>query len=269
MCLIVLRWTPNAQRGARLLVAANRDEFFHRPASPLQRWPQHQDIFAGMDHGAPLARSGVPGTWMGLHRDGRFAALTNVRSPRERHPSAASRGHLVSNYLAGDRPPAEYLLEVQASADRYNGFNLLIGSTRAEEAQLWWYSNRAGGAPRKLAAGVYGLSNAALDTPWPKVVRAVSRFSMLAAAGVTSDALFELLADPTPATDETLPKTGVPLEWERTLSPIFIATPQYGTRASQVLSVSADGHIDYRERNFDQGSVHRPTEITLHAQTVT
>lgn len=274
MCLILFEWRPHAAEGRRFVAAANRDEFFHRPTARLQSWPRRPHIVAGMDHGASRDAQGLPGTWMGMTRNGRFAALTNVRNPQERTPSPLSRGGLVSRFLANELPPAEYLLDVQARAHRYNGFNLLVGRLLGDDPQLWWYSNRGKQAPRKLTGGVYGLSNASLDTPWPKVVRGVSTFSVALAqsqpSSVPFNALFSLLEDDEPASDASLPTTGVPLEWERVLSPIFIATESYGTRSSTVASVMADGRIDVRERAFFQHeNADDDTEIALQIQAVT
>ena len=250
MCLILFEWAPEHGAGRRLTVAANRDEFFHRATEGLSAWPGRHGILAAIDRGAEAGANGLPGTWMGVTTSGRFAALTNFRDPRERQTQATSRGQLVSSFLAGDLPCAEYLLEVQSRAGRYNGFNLLVGEVLNEEPQLWWYSNRAQGAPVKLTAGIYGISNALLDTPWPKLTRGVSRFCLALAAGGASAALFDVLADRTQAADHELPRTGVPLDWERHLSSIFVAHSGYGTRAAQVLRIDARGAIDYRERNF-------------------
>lgn len=267
MCLVLFQWRPHADEGSRLIVAANRDEFFHRPTAPLQRWPFHDDTLGGFDLSAP-AVDGIYGTWMGITRQGRFAVLTNVRSPRERIQNAASRGRLVSDFLVGTLPPTEYLLDVQARGHRLNGFNLIVGSLGDSDPQLWWYSNRGHAAPRKLTAGVYGLSNASLDTPWPKVTRGVAALSLAIAADATADRLFDVLSDTTLATDATLPSTGVSLGWERALSPIFVQSDAYGTRSSQILRVSTHGAIDYRERSFDRPNCAPPITTTLVAQTV-
>ncbi len=256
MCLILFEWSPTDQRGRRLTVAANRDEFLHRPARALNEWPGRHGILAGVDLGAEPGPTGLPGTWMGITTGGRFAALTNFRDPRERQTNAASRGQLVTSFLASDLPCAEYLLEVQGRGGRFNGFNLLVGEILSPDPQLWWYSNRSGRSPIKLGSGVYGISNALLDTPWPKLTRGVARFSYALASGATDDAMFAVLADRRIAPDHDLPSTGVTLEWERRLSAIFVEHAGYGTRASQALRVQANGEIHFRERSFDHGSDH-------------
>jgi uncharacterized protein with NRDE domain len=262
MCLMVFHWSPQSQevQAQRLVVAANRDEFFHRPAESLQEWTEKPGLLAGRDLGAEprhAALQGLYGTWMGVTRSGRFAAVTNVRRPSEKRPQTLSRGELVTAFLAQDLPCAEYLLEVQARANRYNGFNLLVGDLLPQlpraEPQLWWYSNRSHHAPLKLGPGTYGLSNALLDTPWPKVTRTVARFSTALAAQSGADTFFDLLADHHQAPDHELPQTGVSLEWERTLSAPFVHSENYGTRSSQWLEVRSDGSLDYQEKRFGPG----------------
>ena len=227
MCLILLAY--RAHPDYELLVAANRDEFHDRPTAPLAFWEDSPHVLAGRD-----LKEG--GTWMGITRAGRFAALTNYRDPRSVQPNAPSRGHLVSDYLQGDEPAHGYLDRLAPRAAVYNGFNLLLG----DETGLYYYSNRVLGI-QALPPGVYGLSNHLLDTPWPKLQRGQSalRRALDHGSELTPDALLRLLVDRTPAPDAELPDTGVPLEWERWLSPIFIEAPGYGTRSSTVLM--ADG----------------------------
>jgi len=226
MCLIVFAW--RVIPGMPLVAAANRDEFFERPAAPAGWWQDHPDVYAGRDLHAG-------GTWIGITRDGRFAAITNVRAPAEKRPDAPTRGRIVADFLAGHSAPADYLDDLARDADRYNGFNLLLGDADA----MYWYSNRSddprNGKP--LEPGVYGLSNAALDTPWPKVVRTKAQFASLLCQGAPKEAYFEMLTDTTVASDCRLPDTGVGLEWERRLSPVFIDSPGYGTRSSTVVQL--------------------------------
>lgn len=150
MCLLVLAFRQLP--GEPVLLAANRDEFHDRPAAPAQFWPEAPRLLAGRDLLAG-------GTWLGLTRHGRFAAVTNYREPPRGTAPRASRGHLVRDYLLGAATAGDYLRALQRRADDYAGFNLLLG----DAGQLWWYSNR-GGPPQRLAPGVYGLSNALLDT---------------------------------------------------------------------------------------------------------
>ncbi|CAD5106079.1 NRDE family protein [Zestomonas carbonaria] len=240
MCLIVFAWRPGHE--LPLVVAANRDEFYARPSLPLGEWEDAHGLYAGRDLEAV-------GTWMGVTADGRFAALTNIRDPGQPQ-GARSRGELVARYLRGHLSPAAYLEQVAAEAHAYTGFNLLVGTRE----QLF-YLNAREAEPRRLDAGIYGLSNAALDTPWPKLER-----SKAALAGCLVDpkpeALLALLADPEPASDASLPDTGVGLATERLLSSPFIASPNYGTRASTALLRRADGSQLLVERSFGPSGAH-------------
>jgi uncharacterized protein with NRDE domain len=245
MCLISFAW--KAHPAWRLAVAANRDELYARPALPAGWWADAPRVLAGRD-----LRDG--GTWMGITRDGRFAALTNFRDPGfAQRADAPSRGALVADFLRGSEDAEAYARRVSADAARYNGFNLLVGDGDG----LFYLSNRAEGV-RRLEPGVYGLSNHLLDTPWPKVVRAKrSMADALANAGADADAwdsgLWEMLADRVVAADDDLPDTGVGAERERLLSPPFITSDVYGTRASTVLTVASDGEVRLVERSVAPG----------------
>lgn len=227
MCLIVFAW--QIVPGLPLFAAANRDEFYARPAARAGWWNDHPDIYAGRD-----LQGG--GTWMGITRDGRFAALTNFRSPFEQRSDAPSRGKLVVDYLAGKMSPEEYVEQAAEIGHRFNGFNLLIGS----KDKMIWFSNAGKEDPRNgkpLAPGIYGLSNGLLDSPWPKVVRTKAQFGSLLCQGAPEDAYFEMLSDTSRASDCRLPQTGVSLEWERVLSAACIESPNYGTRTSTLVRI--------------------------------
>ena len=230
MCLILFayRYQPNYP----LLVAANRDEFYERPTAPVAIWNDAPQVAGGRDLQAG-------GTWFGITRTGRFAALTNYRDPSRLIPNAPSRGRLTSDYLQGDEPARRYLERLSRRAGDYNGFNLLVGDSEG----LFYYANYSG-KPRVLEPGVYGLSNHFLDTPWPKVRRGVESLRQLLArkADPEPDDLLALLTDRAIAPDDELPQTGIPLEWERWLSPLFITAPGYGTRASSVLRADSVGN---------------------------
>jgi uncharacterized protein with NRDE domain len=243
MCLLVLAW--NSHPRYRLILAANRDEFHERPASPLAWWPDEPRILAGRD----LRGSG---TWMGADRRGRFGVVTNFRELERPLADAPSRGELVTRFLSAERSPREYLADLGRHAPRYAGFNLLVGESRT----LHYFSNRDGGEARPLADGVYGLSNHRLDSPWPKLLRTRARLSALVEADqVVTDSLFELLADRTPADPDETPDTGLPPEWERALSSPFVLHERYGTRCSTVLLVEHDGRTTMLERRFDERGV--------------
>lgn len=247
MCLIVFAW--QVIPGLSLLAAANRDEFYERPALPAHWWADHPDVYAGRD----LRGNG---TWLGITRSGRFAALTNVRDPLSQRADAPSRGALVSDFLTGSDSASDYIEALAPDADRYNGFNLLV----CDGAQLIWFTNGDTEDPRNglpLPYGIYGLSNAFLDTPWPKVLRTKAELASLLCTAAPADAYFDMLTDPTRPSDCRLPYTGVPIEWERILSPVFIESPGYGTRCSTVVQLLQDGSAQLTEQQFGpcQGNV--------------
>lgn len=230
MCLIVFAWqvVPDLP----LIAAANRDEFYERPAAAAGWWSDYPDVYAGRD-----LRGG--GTWMGVTRDGRFAAITNVRAPSEMRQEAPSRGRLVSDFLTASTSPQEYIERITARAALYNGFNLLVG----DRDTLIWFSNKAENDERNgrpLPSGVYGLSNGSLDSCWPKVVRTKAQFASLLCQGAPEDAFFEMLEDTTRASDCRLPRTGVSIELERLLSAVCIESADYGTRSSTVVKLARD-----------------------------
>ena len=209
MCLIVLAW--RIQSSYPLVVAANRDEFHGRPAAAAAFWRDQPAILGGRDLEAL-------GTWMGVARNGRFAAVTNYRGARE--PRAAeSRGALPVWFLEGSFPPRKYVERIHQQGAAYSGFNLLV----ADAEELWWLSNRDS-APRRLEPGCYGLGNTLLDDP--EVDAAKARFTQALDPGPAVETLFGVLA------------------------PSSIVNPQYGTRCSTVLLKGKDGRIRYAERSF-------------------
>ncbi len=236
MCLIAIAF--RAHPASPLVVAANRDEWRDRPASPATWWSDAPDVLAGRDLEAG-------GTWLGVTRGGRFAAITNFRDPSERHAGGRSRGELVSGYLLGHEPPEVFLESVARRAHEYRGFNLLVGGPD----RLFYFGSREGDV-RAVEPGVHALSNHLLDEPWAKVRRA--RDAMTAALASDDDEpLFTLLSDTTPVPDDDLPDTGVGVEWERRLSPALILGADYGTRASTVVRFDRAGTIRFEERTRD------------------
>jgi uncharacterized protein with NRDE domain len=251
MCLAVIAW--NSLPDHPLVLAANRDEFYARATRSAAWWGQSVSLLAGRDEEAG-------GTWLGINRSGRFALLTNVRSPAERNPHAPSRGTLVVSALQANEGPEAWLRRQGSRMRSYNGFNLLVGNARAGDGRLHYFSNRLQEPPRLLAPGIYGLSNAFLDTPWPKVTRAVARFACALAQRVDPEALLDLLGDRELARDSELPSTGVPLEWERALSSMQIRANGYGTRTTTVITVRRDGLASFIERAFDVDDPGRHTD---------
>jgi uncharacterized protein with NRDE domain len=237
LALVAFRAHPRFE----LVIAANRDEFHARPAAPADWW--EQGWLAGRDLAAG-------GTWLGITRAGRWALLTNVREPARHDPMAPSRGALVPRLLAADEATSAALAAALGDADGYNGFNLLAGDCRA----AYWGSNRAGSL-HALAPGIHGLSNAALDTPWPKVARAKAALAAWCMAGDRDlEPVFALLGDRAVAPDAMLPATGIPVARERQLSAPFIVGDDYGTRSSTVVAITPRGEARFIERSFDPGA---------------
>lgn len=233
MCLILIAWQAHPDHP--LVVAANRDEFYRRPTAQAATWVEHPEVLGGMDLQAG-------GTWLGLKQGGRFAAVTNVREPGA--PQAKlSRGQLTAGFLTGDISPQDYADKVQEH--EYSGFNLLL----SDGQQLVYASNRC---PTRLVLppGIYGLSNHQLDTPWPKLLKARQQFEKALTSLPETEACFELLADDEIVADESLPSTGVSLEWERRLSAIFVKSAAYGTRASTVAWTDHKDKVCLEERSF-------------------
>ncbi|MEP4889650.1 MAG: NRDE family protein [Aliiglaciecola sp.] len=240
-----------------LIIAANRDEFHQRPTAQSEFWAASPNLLAGRDLEAG-------GTWMGANVNGRICALTNVRDPQKLLSNAISRGHLVSEFLINQDPPQDYLSKLRESKQQYNGYNLLFG----EWNDLYVYNNHTDNVNR-LGAGVYGLSNADLDSPWPKINQGVNKLRehCQQASSLDSEKLFEILLDQTKANDELLPKTGVPLDWERKLSSIFIQSADYGTRSSTLLLVNKNKQVTWQEHTFDrQGNNVQQREFNFNIQ---
>jgi len=240
MCLLVIAWQVHPRY--RLVVAANRDEFHERPTEPMALWPPPDDLIAGRD-----LRAG--GTWLGVDRRRRFGIVTNFRELQRPAPGAPSRGNLIPGYLRNPAPVTEYIHNLEAVAEQYSGFNLLL----TDHDSLWYVSNRAPRFAQSLPPGIYGLSNELLDTPWPKLQRVRQRFDALInqADTLPEEALFAILADSTQAgVDDSLPDTGLSREWEQLLSSPFISNGEYGTRCSTLVRIDETGALTLNERRF-------------------
>lgn len=237
MCLILVAW--QAHPDFPLVVAANRDEFFARPAQAATWWSNPPDLLAGRDLEAG-------GTWLGVTRRGGFAALTNYRDPGRQRPATPSRGSLVPAALAAP-DLGDHLAWLAAHGPAFNDFNLIfaLGNTLAVFESV-------PGEGRLLGPGVYGLSNHLLDTPWPKVARAKSRLHSALDHLPDTTPLLELLRDDRHADEASLPRTGVSLEWERLLSSAFIRAPGYGTRCSTLLIRDREGKTTLEEWTWDE-----------------
>lgn len=247
MCLLAFAYHQHPD--APLIVASNRDEYYSRPTREMHWW-RDAPLLAGRDLQAN-------GTWMGVTRSGRFAAITNYRNVPADGPQTArplSRGNLVKDFLCAAEPAARWAADMRPALSSYGEFNLLVYDGR----ELLYLNNYHDGQAKTLEPGFYALSNSLLDSPWPKVdyARQRLRASVQRTAHIGPDLIAELLDDL--ALQQTwaphlLPKTGVSPEWEEILSSPFIVTPGYGTRASTVLVKFANGELHAVERNFGAG----------------
>jgi len=238
MCLVVLAF--NVHEDAPLVVAANRDEFHSRPTQDADWWSDQPNILGGRDLQAG-------GTWLGAHRSGRFATITNFRDAATSRSKLRSRGHLVAGFLQGNQSPVEYLRTI--SPEAYAGFNLLV----ADGDQLAYLSNR-GSDLQELSAGIYGLSNATLDTPWEKVERSKSRLGELLQQGRANEThLLRLLGDREKGPVNEVRSDRLPFATAHAITAPFIVTPKYGTRCSTIVRVDQAGTWHFLERRFAPG----------------
>lgn len=236
MCLLVIAIRQHAK--LPLIVAGNRDEFHARPTQDARWWTDNPDILGGRDLQAG-------GTWLAVHRDGRFAAVTNYRDAKQERAGLKSRGHLITGFLTDEISPLGYLRSIDG--DAYAGFNLLVADRNAAA----YLSNR-GAAMRELPPGIYGLSNATLDEPWTKVTRTKSRLqSLIEDDAVNETSLLRLLDDRQKASSNEVQTNGLSFPMAHALTAPFIVLPEYGTRCSTVLTISDKGNARFTERRFD------------------
>ncbi|NOY70230.1 MAG: NRDE family protein [Deltaproteobacteria bacterium] len=238
MCLIAIAIKRHPD--FPLIIAANRDEFYDRPTAPLGLWEDNSNILAGRD-----LKEG--GTWLGATRIGRIAAVTNFRDFSHVMKSSLSRGELVSKFLDGIDELGTFLNKLRKGRDRYNGFNLLFGDMN----RLFWYSNVAD-RHEILKPGIHIVSNHLLNTPWPKTEKIRKKMDGLLENRdkIEPEEILAMLLDRRRPGDELLPDTGVSLEWERILSPVFVTSEIYGTRSSSVIMVHKNGTLTFIERNY-------------------
>jgi uncharacterized protein with NRDE domain len=244
MCLILFAWQAHPRYP--LIVAANRDEFHSRPAAAAHWWADAGGVLAGRDLQAG-------GTWMGVSRGGRFAAITNYREPQTLEPPfERSRGHLVRDYLISDDSAAKYAWHLRDAGNAYQGFSLLLGDGR----ELVCVSNRTE-EPVRIVPGVHALSNHLLDTSWPKAQHGRLRLEdLLGSDRLDVESLLDLLADRTLVPGEEPEEFDLRLAPERLTRMAFIVSPDYGTRSSTVLLADRESGVEYVERQFDsEGNV--------------
>lgn len=242
MCLIVFAYKYHPKYP--FILAGNRDEFYARPTQKLHIWDSKPNILAGKD-----LKDG--GTWLGVNQHGRMAAITNHRDLNNIKQSAPSRGNIITKILKSYQPVADQLSDMEPDFPKYNGFNLITGTLD----DLYYVSNE-GNHFLKIKPGLYGISNAFLNTPWPKTNQALEDFTHALNGDMPNvNAIFELLSNTTTYPDHTLPKTGLPPEMERAVSSIFIRTDEYGTRSSALLMMDNEGKIRFNEKTYRPGSL--------------
>lgn len=251
MCLILFSY--NQHPDYHLILAANRDEFFDRPAKPLDFWKDNPSVLAGKD----LVGGG---TWLGITRSLRYAAITNFRDPLDHKKKAPTRGGLVRNFLCGQLSPENYIQQIQHTGQQYNGFNLLVG----EKDRLWYYSNRSSAA-LNVTSGFHGLSNHLLNTPWPKVIQGKAKLKpVFSRTEIDIQATFQVLGDRSCPPADQLPDTGVGQRWEKILAPIWIDSAIYGTRCSSLLTIKRSGEVMFAERTFSSDDRKKITQKIFH-----
>lgn len=238
MCLITFAY--HIHPTYKLILVANRDEFYARPTSPAGWWEDHPDILGGRDLEAM-------GTWMGINKNGRFAAVTNYRDLRNLKSNARTRGDLPTDFIKGTPSPKDYVSDVHKEGDHYNGFNLI-----AMDDELAYVSNYAE-ETFELNFGLYGLSNALLDTPWTKVEKAKSSLNKLIQKEFQLEDLIEMMQDPETAPDESLPDTGLDYEREKAISAMCIKTSDYGTCCTTAVRIDYKGHVEFMEKSYPVG----------------
>jgi uncharacterized protein with NRDE domain len=236
MCLAVFAWNIHSQY--KLILAANRDEFYARPTKAIEEWEDQPGIIAGRD-----LKAG--GTWLGVNKSGKLSLLTNYRDLRLLKENAPSRGKLVTDFLIGTQDPLDYLSKLH-QPELYNGFNLIVSDFKV----LAWYSNIQKEV-LELEPGVYGISNHLLDSPWPKVLNTKRAFQAVLIDKFEHQDLLEILKDSTEALSDKLPDTGLDIYREKKLSAGFIRTPDYGTVSSSVITIDYSGYLSFTERTFD------------------
>lgn len=253
MCLIAFAYHMHPEYN--LVLIANRDEFYKRPTRAAQFWTNEAkvELLAGKD-----LQGG--GTWMGITKSGKWGALTNYRDPSWKRESPPTRGAIVPDYLLGNETPTDFITNLKHSAQQFEGFNVLV----ADKKQLFHYSN-ANNMVSEITSGIHGVSNAVLDTPWPKLEYAKHQLEQCVTQNnLTPESLFQILKNEQQAADDDLPKTGIPYELEKIISPVFIQSENYGTRCSSLLYVKKNGSVRFIERRYStDGKVFEDNEFTF------
>jgi uncharacterized protein with NRDE domain len=256
MCLIL--FAINSHPKYKFVLAANRDEFFDRPTLPAAPWGDNKDVFGGRDERSK-------GTWLGFRRDGRFVAITNYRDGDAHIAQSKSRGELSRTYLLKQQPAQDFLHDVSRQRSDFSGYNLLLSDDGFDS--IVHYSNKSD-ALTVVNDGLHGLSNALLNTAWPKVTLGKQKLStIIAEQNIKLSNLIDLLADRRQHPASALPKTGVPVKIEKALSPMFIEMEGYGTRCSTAILVDQNNHLEFLEVTFgERGEVLKRTRFSMQLE---
>lgn len=236
MCIIFL--AVRQHEDYPLILLANRDEYRNRPTAPLNYWQESAQILAGKD-----LQGG--GTWLGVNRSGKLAALTNIRNLAMHQPGRVSRGQIIKNYLVKEQNDEEYLTELARTPMHYNPYNLILGTID----HLFAYNNLEQKV-ETIPSGIHGLSNASLNTPWPKIIRGKQLLEQQIRKRIDIEALFQIMQDEQRPEEGELPDTGIGLPYERYLSAIFLTAPKYGTRSTSIILMDNNHQIDFYERSY-------------------
>lgn len=239
MCLAVIAYL--AHPDWPIIIVANRDEFHDRPSTAMHVWDCEPRVLAGKD-----LRAG--GTWLGLSNRAHIALLTNVREPGRLSPDAPSRGKLVESYLFGTDSPEQFAKHAMSKPDVYNGYNLLV----MDETGGVVISNRPTKHATRIEPGVHGLSNASLNTPWPKLTRTTAAVRQLldSSTVIHPEQMIKVMQDDAPPDDGLIPQTGLSQDRERLLASPFIRSPDYGTRCTTTLMRHRSGMTHVQELRY-------------------
>lgn len=255
MCLILFALNKNSKY--KLIIAANRDEYFNRPTINAAYWEENNSILGGRD-----INSG--GTWIGINKNGRFIAITNFRDPKNENPNAKSRGELSKRFLFNTENVSDFITDISKSRTEYNGFNLLLSDDAF--SSMYHYSNISN-INSKVENGIHGLSNHLIDTPWPKIETGKTELlKIIESESIDLDNLLEILKSDKKAPDELLPSTGISYDLEKKLSSVFISMNGYGTRCSTIILVDKANNLSFLEVSYDENKQvidYRKHELTL------
>lgn len=242
MCLVNFNFQNHPKY--KLIVVANRDEFYDRPTKPAHYWDDQPNILAGRD----LLQMG---TWLGVSKEGKFAAITNCRDPSLPETGRFSRGEIIRNFLTTKIEPESFINELKNNRESFGGYNVILG-----DGDFLFHYNNILDESNFVKPGTHSLSNHSLNSPWPKVLKGRSRLDDYVQSDIKDvniDELFNIVSDRSKAEDNSLPNTGVGIELERLLSPMFIKMSNYGTRSSTVLLIDKENNITFVERTFREG----------------